>query len=141
MASARRWAGGILAIVGGVLMVYSGYASRGFLLSALQFAGQNVGSYLAGIEGLTVELAITILATLVALGGLTVVAGGIIILTGHSTTGRILISLGGGAGFLGLLISFGLASYKLGLSSAEGYLWYWVGLVFAIVGRRVAKGS
>jgi hypothetical protein len=140
--SFRRWTAGLLAIVGGVLMLGSGYTSRGFLYMALGYAEPKILDLLKGIAADAALVAIFVLELIIALGGLTVAVGGIIILARHSTTGRILMFLGGGAGFLGLLISFGYSTYKLGgLGPALSYLPYWLGLALAVVGRRLAKGT
>ncbi len=132
---------GVLAVVGGILMLASGYASRGFLYTALGYGASEVPSLLSGFAGSMALLAITVLELVIALGGLTVAIGGLVILSRHTTTGRLLIYLGGGAGFLGLLISFGYSVYKLGgLDPVLAYLPYWVGLALAVTGRRLAKG-
>jgi hypothetical protein len=139
---ARLWAGGSLAIVGGLLMLGSGYSSRGFLYTALGYAEPHVSQFLQGIAASAAILAITLVEFAIALGGITVVAGGLVILARHTTVGRTLIYLGGGAGFLGLLISFGLSVYRLGgLDPVLSYLPYWVGLALAVVGRRISKGA
>ncbi|MDE1852127.1 MAG: hypothetical protein KGI38_00050 [Thaumarchaeota archaeon] len=138
----RIYAAGTLAIIGGLLMVGSGYNSRGFLYQALGYAEPHVSDFLNGAAASVAVIAITIIEVLIALGGLTVLIGGLIILARHTTGGRVLIYLGGGAGFLGLLISFGYSMYKLqGLDPVLAYLPYWVGLTMAIVGRKVAKGA
>jgi len=123
-------------------MLGSGYASRGFLYTALGYAEPRISYFLNGFAAGTIVLVITMLELIIALGGLTVAVGGIIILARHSTIGRILIFLGGGAGFLGLLISFGYSTYKLGgLGPILSTLPYWLGLALAVVGRRLAKGA
>jgi len=120
----------------------SGYSSRGFLYTALGYAEPHVSQFLQGIAASAAILAITLVEFAIALGGITVVAGGLVILVRHTTMGRTLIYLGGGAGFLGLLISFGLSVYRLGgLDPVLSYLPYWVGLVLAVVGRRISKGA
>jgi hypothetical protein len=140
--SFRSWFAGLFAIVGGLLMLGSGYTSRGFLYMALGFTEPRIIDFLNGIAADAAVLVIATLELIIALGGLTVAVGGIVILARHSTTGRILIFLGGGAGFLGLLISFGYSTYKLGgLGPTLSYLPYWLGLAFAVVGRRLAKGA
>ncbi len=122
-------------------MLGSGYASRSFLYLALGYTEPHIIDFLNGMVADTAVLAIATLEFIIALGGVTVAVGGFIILARHSTTGRILIFLGGGAGFLGLLISFGYSTYKLGgIGPALSYLPYWLGLAFAVVGRRIAKG-
>ena len=123
-------------------MVASGYTSRGFLYTALGYAEPHVSDFLSGAMANAVIILITLVEFVVALGGLAVAAGGFVILASHTTTGRTLIYLGGAAGFLGLLISFGYTAYRLGgLSPVLSYLPYWVGLTLAVLGRRFAKGS
>ncbi len=134
------WSSGLLALAGGALMILSGYASRGFLVMALGIAETEIPQYIGGIAGLTAELAVSIIVFLIALGGITVIFGGIALLARRRTIGRLLIMLGGGAGFLGLLLTFGFTAFRLGLDSALGHAPYWIGLVLAVVARRVAKG-
>jgi hypothetical protein len=138
----RAYLAGSLAVIGGTLMLLSGYTSKGFLYTALGYAEPRVSDFLGGFAANAAILAITILELLIALGGLTVLVGGVIILSRHSSLGRALIYLGGGAGLFGLVISFGYSAYKLGgLDPVLSYLPYWVGLTMAVVGRRLAKGS
>ena len=138
----RRYSAGGLSILGGLLMVASGYTSRGFLYTALGYAEPHVSDFLSGAMANAVIISITLVEFVVALGGLTVVIGGLVILAAHTTTGRTLVYLGGAAGFLGLLISFGYTAYRLGgVSPVLSYLPYWVGLTLAVLGRRFAKGS
>ena len=123
-------------------MVASGYTSRGFLYTALGYAEPHVSDFLSGAMANAVIISITLVEFVVALGGLSVMIGGLVILAAHTTTGRTLVYLGGAAGFLGLLISFGYTAYRLGgVSPVLSYLPYWVGLTLAVLGRRFAKGS
>jgi len=139
---ARLYAAGALAIVGGFLMLASGYTSRGFLYTALNLAEPHISDLLSGMAANVAVLAVTVLELVIALGGIAVMVGGLVTLTDHTTTGRAIIYLGGGAGFLGLLVSFGYAAYKLGgLGPLLAYLPYWVGLAMAVSGRWLAKGA
>jgi len=139
---ARLYAAGALALVGGFLMFASGYTSRGFLYTALNLAEPHISDFLSGMAANVAVLAVTILELVIALGGIAVMIGGLIVLTNHTTTGRTLIYLGGGAGFLGLVVSFGYSAYKLGgLGPILAYLPYWVGLAVAVSGRWLAKGA
>ncbi|MDA4121197.1 MAG: hypothetical protein OK404_02180 [Thaumarchaeota archaeon] len=137
----KLWGSGLLVIVGGVLMVASGYSSRGFLFLALGYAANQIPSYFSGPAADAAVVAVSIVELLIGLGGLTVLIGGIFILRHHVTNGRVLIFLGGGAGLLGLLISFGYATLKLGIDPAFSYAPYWLGLVLAVAGRSLAKGA
>jgi len=139
--SARLYAAGALAVIGGIFMLASGYSARGFLYTALNLAEPHISDFLSGTAASIAVLAVTTVELIVALGGLAVVLGGGVILAGHTSVGRAIIYLGGGAGFLGLLISFGYSAYKLGgIDPVLAYFPYWVGLAMAVSGRRLAKG-
>jgi len=140
--SARVYAAGALAVIGGLLMLVSGYTSRGLLYTALGLAEPRISDFLSGVAANVAVFAVAILESVIALGGLTVVIGGLVVFTHHTTTGRTLIYLGGGAGFLGLIVSFGYSAYRLGgLSPVLAYIPYWVGLAMAVSGRWLAKGA
>lgn len=130
---------GALAVAGGLIMVASGFVTHSFLLAALDAIGQLVPDFIGGIPGFTIAVAIGFLALLIALGGITVVAGGVVLLARHRTTGRLLIALGGASGFLGFLVSFGYTTFKLGIDSAASTAPYWIGIILAVVARRLAK--
>ena len=137
----RLYAAGALAVVGGILMVESGYASRGFLYTALNLAEPQISDFLSGMAASVAVLAVTIVDFIIALGGIAVIIGGLILLTGHRTMGRGNIYRGGGDGLLGLLVSFGYTAYKLGgIGPVLAYLPYWIGLAIAVAGRWLAKG-
>ncbi|MDG6983746.1 MAG: hypothetical protein JRN28_04275 [Nitrososphaerota archaeon] len=138
----RAYAAGALAVVGGLLMLASGYSSRGFLYTALGFAEPRFSDFLSGAALGAAVIGVTVLELVIALGGLTVIAGGLMVILHHTTAGRVLIWLGGGAGFIGLLVGFGYSVYRLGgIDPVLAYLPYWAGLAMAIVGRRLAKGA
>jgi hypothetical protein len=133
---------GLVIVAGGILMLGSGYASRGFLYTALGYAEPRISDFLNGMAANAAVLAITLLELVIALGGLTVLIGGLVIISGHTSIGRMVVYLGGGAGFIGLLVSFGYSVYKLGgIDPVLSYLPYWVGLTLAITGRRLAKSA
>jgi hypothetical protein len=134
-----RWLGGGLTLFGGLLVLASGVVTQGLLLSALSVVEGQVPHYVGGIAGFTAAVAVALVVLLISLGGVTIMAGGISILFGHRTIGRLLVALGGGAGFLGLAISFGVMAYRLGVESAIGNTPYWLGLVIAVIGRQIAK--
>jgi hypothetical protein len=138
----RPLTAGSLAIVGGFLMLASGYTSRGFLYTALNLAEPRISDFLNGTAASIAVLAVTAIELIIALGGIAVIAGGLVILTNHKKTGRALVYLGGGAGLLGLIVSFGYSAYRLGgVSPVLAYLPYWAGLAMAVTGRWLAKGA
>jgi len=138
----RLYAAGALAVIGGFLMLASGYTSRGFLYTALNLAEPHIYDFLNGVTANIAVLAVATLELVITLGGLAVIVGGLAVLMRHRTMGRVLIYLGGGAGFLGLLVSLGFSVYKLGgINPVLAYLPYWVGLTMAVTGRWLTKGA
>ncbi len=131
---------GALAIIGGALIIASGYRTQGFLLTTLDFANQHFGSRLPPLLEILTSTSIAIFASIIALGGLLVVLGGIVIMASHTSTGRLLIALGGGVGFIGIAISIGLDVVATGgFYSIISHYDYWVGVVVASVARYLAK--
>ena len=138
----RRYLAGALSAFGGGLMLASGYSSRGFLYTALGYAEPSISRILSGSAASAATLAIAAVEAVIALGGLSVLLGGLFIIADHITTGRLMIYFGGGAGFLGLLVSFGYSAYRLGgIDPVLSYLPYWIGLAMAVTGRHLAKGA
>ncbi len=136
----RRWGSGALAVAGGLLMLGSGYVSHSILYLALGYAQSQIPNFLAGTSETLTSLAVAVLEFMVTFGGATVAAGGLALLAGHRTTGRALLFLGGGAGFLGVAVSFGLAAFNLGIGAASSYAGYWLGVVLAVIARSLARG-
>lgn len=133
--------GGALAILSGVLIITSGYRVQGLLISVLRLAEQKFGSDLPGYLRTITTFSIVALAFLISLGGILVVIGGIIILLRHIFIGRIFIGLGGGVGFLGLLIAFGITFFSSGISAILMHLDYWIGVILASIASHLAKMS
>lgn len=130
---------GILALAGGFLIVASGFAVHGFLLFVLNFLNGKIPYYLPGFTGEFASFTIQVLTITIALGGITVILGGIAVLFGHLFTGRLLIALGGGAGFLGLAITIAYSALTLGPSTIITHSEYWIGVILAVIARSLAK--
>ncbi len=82
---------------------------------------------------------IQIITILVALGGVAVIAGGILIIAGRIRVARLLITVGGGAGFLGLSVAIGYSALTVGPWSIVTHFEYWTGVVLAVIARWLAK--
>jgi hypothetical protein len=129
----------VLALIGGLLIITSGYRSHGFLITILGLADQKFGSQLPGTLQWFTSLSITVLGAVIALGGILVVLGGVIIALKHIWMGRLLIGLGGGVGFLGIAIALGVAVFTSGFGTILTHLDYWLGVVVASVASQLAK--
>lgn len=129
----------MLALAGGFLIVASGLSAQGLLLFVLDLLKDKVPNYLFGLTGEFARLTIQVLAILIAMGGITAILGGIAVLSGHLFTGRLLIALGGGAGFLGLAITMAYSALTMGLPTIITHSEYWVGVILAVIARSLAR--
>ncbi len=127
-----------LAFVGGGLIIASGFTVHGFLLSLLSLVSSGLPTILPGAFTLPLSITVSILSALVALGGVTVLLGGIALYRRHIFVGRFLIALGGGASFLGFLAAIGYAVATEGVTSVDAHSQYWIGVVVAVLARRLA---
>jgi hypothetical protein len=136
-------ASGLLAIAAGLLIVNSGFHTKGVMLSVLSnpTAQHTVSNFPEPIK-LLASFAVLILSATVAFGGLLVVIGGILILARHIFLGKLLVLLGGGFGFLGIAIVLG---YNIMVSGSFSFITthieYWTGLVVATLARILAGKS
>lgn len=131
-------AGGILAVIGGVLILQSGVATRSFLLAAISYSDQKFGSALPSIAQSTVQIALLLLSSVISLGGLIAILGGVLVLLKHRLSGKVLIALGGGMGLFGIAISMGYDIITTGISAIITHFQYWIGIVIASIGRYLA---
>jgi len=128
----------VLAFIGGGLIVASGFTVHGFLLSVLSLVSGGLPAIIPAEIAIPLSITASVLSALVALGGITVLLGGIALYRRHVFVGRFLIALGGGASFLGFLVAIGYAVVTEGLTSVEAHSQYWIGVVVAILARRLA---
>lgn len=131
-------AGGILAILGGFLILLGGVSTRSFLLNIISYSYDKFGGGLPGIAKSSIDVVLFALGALIALGGLLAILGGALVLLRHSLSGKVLIALGGGMGFLGIGISMGYDIMTSGLVALVSHVQYWIGIVIASIGRYLA---
>ncbi|MDA4128077.1 MAG: hypothetical protein OK422_01220 [Thaumarchaeota archaeon] len=134
-------ASSVLAFLGGILILIGGFGTQSFLLSLFPYIQNEAVVYLPGIASVTVSLAILVLSLLIGLGGFTVITGALALFFEHVRSGRLLIALGGGAGFLGLGVSFLYSLLVKGYPLTSEHLAYWFGLALAVGARWLAGQS
>jgi hypothetical protein len=134
---------GVIAVVAGLILIASGVSSGSMLLTGLGYLDNHVGSSIGTAGQSLLQLVIAIVGLLVGLGGFSAIAGGVLLLRGHGSSGRFLIGLGGGTAIFGLLISIGRA---LLVSGASGPIYfqpyfalYWIGAILATVSMLVSR--
>ncbi|MDG6926347.1 MAG: hypothetical protein JRN09_07310 [Nitrososphaerota archaeon] len=131
-------ASGVIAVLGGALMILGGLATNSLFLWILPLLRQEILDRIPSPANSAAELAVYIIALLVSLGGVTVILGGIPLLAGHRTTGRLLVALGGGAGFIGLILALGYYTWVNGIGGVGAHAGYWAGVVLAVIARWLA---
>jgi hypothetical protein len=131
-------AGGILAIIGGLLIITSGFRTGSFLVTATNYSEAKFGSLLPGQALSAIQIGLIVLSFVIGFGGLLAIIGGLLILSKHLTIGKILLGLGGGVGFIGIAISVGYAIYVSGFSILVTHFDYWLGILVASVARYLA---
>jgi len=126
---------GVLGIIAGLLLLASGVTSSSLLLTGLGYVDKYLGSSITTEGDFFLQLAVAMLTFVVGLGGILVVAGGMLLLLNHRFVGRLLLGLGGGMAILGLLFSMAEALYVTGFSAPvfhQSYITlYWFGAVLA----------
>jgi hypothetical protein len=131
-------AGGILAIIGGLLIITSSFRTGSFLVTAANYSEAKFGSLLPGQALFAIQIGLIVLSFVIGFGGLLAIIGGLLILSKHLTIGKILLGLGGGFGFIGIAISVGYAIYVSGFSILVTHFDYWLGILVASVARYLA---
>ena len=135
----RNKTAGILCIVGGALLVVAGTIGMKPLL-------EEILKYIQPAVDASPILAIVfrVLIFIAALGGISVIIGGLLMLY-MPKLGKLLVILGAGLGLFGFLIPMSLAWYqgipindlfKGYVSSTWGYV---LGIMLTIIGRLIAK--
>ncbi len=91
---------------------------------------------------MTVEIVTGMLVLLTGLGGMGIIASGIILTTRRVYMGRILVALFTGMGVLGLVLNLAqlvmVGTLAMDLMHQVGQSLGWIGAIFAIIGRTVA---
>jgi len=139
----RRFFVGSLAIVAGIILIVAGErGSTTFIGKILEFSLNYLDGYMAEI----VSIILRVLTILAALGGITVVLGGLLIYGKMSFFGRFIITIGAGMGILGFAVTiiFSLLqgwaytlSFVLSISQSLG----WIGIIMAIIAIQLSKYS
>jgi len=134
---------GVIAMVAGVILIVSGISSGSVLLTGLEYLDSHAGSSIGTAGQSLLQLVIEIVSLIVGFGGLSAIAGGVLLLRGHGSSGRALIGLGGGTAVFGLLISIGRALFISG-ASVPIYLQpyfalYWIGAILATISILVSR--
>jgi hypothetical protein len=122
-----------IAIIAGILLLISGVSGLATWETIKDFVTTNI------IDNTFVQIIFTILIFIASLGGISVIAGGLLIDKNKIGTGKLLISLGAGLGLIGLIFSIIVAYTEGNLTLGSFFSIGVIGLILSIVARAVAK--
>jgi hypothetical protein len=123
----------ILALLAGILLLISGISGLATWEIIKNFVTENI------IDNTIVQFVFAILIFIASLGGLSVIAGGILIGKNKIRTGKFLILLGAGMGLIGLIFSVVVAYVEGSLTLGSFFSIGTIGLVLSIIARLIVK--
>ena len=132
MASKNRMAMGI-AIVAGILLLIAGVSGLATWEAIKDFVTNNI------IDNSIVQIVFAILIFIASLGGISVIAGGLLIGKNKIRTGKFLITLGAGLGLIGLIFSIIVAYIENNLTIGSFFSVGAIGLILSIIARLSVK--
>ena len=129
----------LLCLVGGLLVMLAGVSGTIQLMEEILLSN---GDVMDPTALMTVEIVTGMLVLLTGLGGMGIVASGIILTTRRVQLGRILVALFTGMGVLGLAANLVqlvmVGTLAMDLMHQVGQSLGWIGAMFAIIARTVA---
>lgn len=132
MASKNSTAMGI-AIVAGILLLIAGVSGLATWETIKDFVTTHV------MDNTVIQIIFAILISIASLGGIAVIAGGLLIGKNKIGTGKLLITLGAGLGLIGLIFSIIVAYSEKNLTLGSFFSIGAIGLILSIVARVIAK--
>jgi hypothetical protein len=123
----------IIAIVAGILLIISGISGMATWETIKDYVTMHV------IDNEIVQVVFAILIFIASLGGLSVIAGGVLIGKNKIGLGKFLITLGAGLGLIGLIFSIIVAFTEDSLTLGSFFSIGALGLILSIVARMYAK--
>jgi len=129
----------VLAVIAGALLLISGIHGP---TETYQLIIDNLPQFIQDQQILQIANTLAlVLITISLAGGLSVIAGGILILVDRVGTGRLLIALGAGIGipWLIMLAITLITTQQVASVLAEYSLTGWVGLILAFIAGAIAK--
>jgi hypothetical protein len=122
-----------VAIVGGILLLIAGVNGIAAWQDIQTFVTENIA------DNFIIQMVFVVLIFIASLGGISVIAGGLLIGKDKVGTGKFLISLGAGLGLIGLIISIYIGYTEGSLTIGSFFSIGAIGLILSIVARLMAK--
>ncbi len=123
----------IIAIAAGILLLVAGVSGVATWETIKDFVTTHI------MDNSIVQIVFVILIFIASLGGIAVIAGGLLIGKDKIGTGKLLISLGAGLGLIGLIVSIVVAYMEKNLAISSFFSIGAAGLILSIVARIMVK--
>jgi hypothetical protein len=123
----------IIAIVAGILLLIAGVSGLATWETIKDFVTTHI------MDNRYVQFVFAILIFIASLGGIAVIAGGLLLGKNKIGTGKILIAFGAGLGLIGLIFSIIIAYTQKNLTLGSFFSIGTIGLILSIVARAVSK--
>ena len=123
----------VIATVAGILLAIAGVSGLATWETIKDFVTTHV------INNIIVQILFAILIFIASLGGISVIAGGLLLGKNKVGTGKLLITLGAGLGLIGLIFSFVVAYSEQNLSLGSFLSIGTIGLILSVVARIITK--
>lgn len=140
----RNRVAGAFGIISAVLFIVSGYNSNIGIYRSIESGLQQ---YTAKEIWQVAIIPVNILGLVAQLGGIAVLAGALLFLKSHITSGKLLIMIGTGQGIITIVVGLLIESLQGGIVYANNYaLWLatsaiGLGIIFSIVASNIAKAA
>lgn len=121
-----------LAFVSGFLLLISGISGLATWETIRDFVTKNI------IDDYVIQIVFSMLIFIASLGGIAVIAGGILIGKDNIGSGKFAIALGAGLGLIGLIVSIIVAYTEHNLTISGFFSIGFIGLILSIIARVVA---
>ena len=121
------------AIIAGILLLIAGVSGIATWVTVKGFVTAHI------IDNYIVQLIFALLIFIASLGGIAVIAGGLLIGKNRVGTGKFLISLGAGMGLIGLIFSIIVAYSEGDFTISSLFSVGAIGLILSIIARMITK--
>jgi hypothetical protein len=122
-----------IAIIAGILLLIAGVSGLALWETIKNFVINYV------MDNGVIQIVFAVLIFIASLGGIAVIAGGLLIGKNKVGTGKFLITLGAGFGLIGLIFSIVVAYAERNLTLGSFFSIGAIGLILSIVARIFAK--
>ena len=122
-----------IAIIAGMLLLIAGVSGLAMWETIKDFVTNYV------MDNTVIQIVFVVLIFIASLGGIAVIAGGLLIGKNKVGTGKFFITLGAGFGLIGLILSIAVAYTERNLILGSFFSVGAIGLILSIVARIFAK--